>query len=265
MGGRDLTRKPLKAGEPLTMQEEATSRKQPTARSKRARSAQGKDTRAAILDATERIMLEGGYAAVSSREVGKKAGLKSQLLHYYFRTMDDLFIAVFQRMDDRFRDRFADAMKSDRPLMSLWKLNCDPAETALLTEFVALSTHCRAIRTLMARSTIQDRRMHIAALTLIMERRGIVDREMSPTVMAVMMAAMAHKLITEAVLGVSEGHAEMVAFVERYLRRLEGPGRGKGKSTEPPSVDGASRVKQAGPKPAVHRPRRSPRARSMNR
>jgi TetR/AcrR family transcriptional regulator len=53
--------------------------------------------RDAILDATESIMVEEGYAAVTSRRVAERAGLKSKLVHYYFRTMEDLFVAVYER------------------------------------------------------------------------------------------------------------------------------------------------------------------------
>ena len=42
------------------------------------------------MDAAEQLLLEEGYAAVTSRRVGARAGLKPQLVHYYFRTMDDL-------------------------------------------------------------------------------------------------------------------------------------------------------------------------------
>jgi AcrR family transcriptional regulator len=48
--------------------------------------AEDSKSRAALLDATERIMLEEGYAAVSSRRVAERADLKPQLVHYYFRT-----------------------------------------------------------------------------------------------------------------------------------------------------------------------------------
>src|SRR5262249_22294781 len=48
----------------------------------RRNSEESSGTRNAILDATEAIMREEGYAAVSSRRVAEKAGLKSQLVHY---------------------------------------------------------------------------------------------------------------------------------------------------------------------------------------
>ena len=42
-------------------------------------------------------MLDSGYAAVSSRRVAAVADVRPALVHYYFRTMDDLFLATFQR------------------------------------------------------------------------------------------------------------------------------------------------------------------------
>ena len=44
------------------------------------------EKRTRLLDATERIMLTDGYAAVTSRRVEAEAGLK---LHYHFGTLDD--------------------------------------------------------------------------------------------------------------------------------------------------------------------------------
>ena len=39
-------------------------------------------------------MLDDGYAAVSTRRVGATAGTDKALVHYYFGTMDALFIAL---------------------------------------------------------------------------------------------------------------------------------------------------------------------------
>ena len=57
--------------------------------------------RLVLLDAAEQLLIDEGYAAVTSRRVAEKAGLKPQLVHYYFRTMDDLFLEVFRRYADQ--------------------------------------------------------------------------------------------------------------------------------------------------------------------
>ena len=51
------------------------------------------EKRQRLLDATEEIMLADGYAAVSSRRVAAAVGINAPLVHYYFPTLDDLFVA----------------------------------------------------------------------------------------------------------------------------------------------------------------------------
>src|ERR1700743_321397 len=129
--------------------------------------------RAAILDATEKIMKEAGNAAVSSRKVERRAGLKSQLVHYYFGTMDELFAAVWQRYDDRFLENQARVLASDRPLRALWERSIDPAPTTLRHEFIALANHRDAIRELVARSTRRILTMQVAAISELFDRHNI--------------------------------------------------------------------------------------------
>ena len=93
--------------------------------------AETSETRGALLDAAEQLMLAEGYAAVTSRRVAAQAGLKPQLVHYYFRTMDDLFLAVFRRRAEQGLERQAEALASDQPLWALWDLSRDPRGTAL--------------------------------------------------------------------------------------------------------------------------------------
>jgi TetR/AcrR family transcriptional regulator len=48
-----------------------------------------------IRDAAERLFLGKGYALTSTTEIAKEAGCNQALVHYYFRTKDRLFEAVF--------------------------------------------------------------------------------------------------------------------------------------------------------------------------
>ncbi|HVA10361.1 MAG TPA: helix-turn-helix domain-containing protein, partial [Acidimicrobiales bacterium] len=120
--------------------------KDPASKSPRRIGTESSKTRAALLDAAERLMLDEGYAAVTSRHVAAEAGLKPQLVHYYFRTMDDLFLALFRQRTEQGFERRAKAFLSDQPLWSFWELSREPRGTALTMEFVALGKHRRAIR-----------------------------------------------------------------------------------------------------------------------
>ena len=73
----------------------------------------------------ERLLLEEGYAAVTSRRVAAKAGLKPQLVHYYFRTMDDLFLEVFRRRAEEGFAQFERAIADEPSLRTIWS-SADP-------------------------------------------------------------------------------------------------------------------------------------------
>jgi TetR/AcrR family transcriptional regulator len=53
-------------------------------------------TEQAILDAAETLFLEKGYAATSTVQIAKLAGCNQALVHYYFRSKQNLFGIVFR-------------------------------------------------------------------------------------------------------------------------------------------------------------------------
>jgi AcrR family transcriptional regulator len=180
-------------------------------------------TRGLLLDAAERLMLEEGYAAVTSRRIAARAGLKPQLVHYYFRTMDDLFLALFRRRADQGLERQARALDSAQPLWSLWDLSRDPRGTALTMEFTALANHRKAIQAELSASAERYRAGLLDAFGSVLTRYEIDQTEYPPIVCAVLLTSISTFLvIEEAMLGMSTGHAETVAFVEDLIRRLEG-------------------------------------------
>jgi len=181
-------------------------------------------TRALLLDATERLMLEEGYAAVSSRRVAAVAGVKPALVHYYFRTMDDLFLAVFRRGAEKNRERQSRALASKQPLRALWAVSREPAGTALMMEFVALANHRKAIRAEIASYADRFRRMELDALPELLPRAAIDGEACPPVVASVLMRSIAQVLVMEAALGITIGHAETIAVVERFIRQMERAG-----------------------------------------
>jgi AcrR family transcriptional regulator len=185
--------------------------------------AQDSKSRALLLDAAERLLLEEGYAAVTSRRIASKADLKPQLVHYYFRTMDDLFLAVYRRRAEQNLERHARALASAQPLRALWELSIDPRGTAFTMEFVALANHRKAIRTEIAQHAERFRQMQLDAVASMLERYGIPADACPPVVVVLAMTGLSQMLVLETALGITSGHDETVALVERYLRELEGP------------------------------------------
>ncbi|RAV03390.1 TetR/AcrR family transcriptional regulator [Mycolicibacter senuensis] len=176
-----------------------------------------------LLDAAEELLLTAGHTAVSSRRVAERAGLKHQLVHYYFRTMDDLFLAMFRRRGDQGVAEQAAALASPQPLWALWRFNTDPAWTALTMQFMALANERAALRSEIASYAERLRAEQIEAVAGLLARYGIDGDEFPATVLTVLMTSASRMLIIEhEALGMTLGHAETIEFVERWLHRFEG-------------------------------------------
>ena len=177
--------------------------------------------RALLLDATEKILLEEGYAAVTSRNVALGAGMAPPLLHYYFPTLDDLFVAVLRRMAAKMLDQFAGALASPRPLRSLWELSIDPDSTAIVLEMAAAANHRKVLRAEMSEMSEQSRRMHIEAFTSLLATYDIDTEVFPPELITVALAGIARLLVNEQSLGIRTGHEEALEALDRLFQRVE--------------------------------------------
>jgi AcrR family transcriptional regulator len=179
-------------------------------------------TRGALLDAALELMLEEGYAAVTSRKVAARAGLKPQLVHYYFRTMDDLFLALLRRGAEQNLERQARALRSPQPLRALWELSTDPAGATLTQEFSALANHRKTIRAEYAALADQFRRQQEEMLRPVLRDYGIDPKRLPPEALMLMLTGISRILVLEEQLGVERGHDVTRRLVEELLTRYEG-------------------------------------------
>jgi AcrR family transcriptional regulator len=181
------------------------------------------ETRFLLLEVTERVMLEDGYAAVSSRRIAKEAGVTPALVHYYFGTLDDLFIEVLRRRGEQQLERQQRQLSSPQPLRALWKTSTDESGTALLMEFMALATHRKVIRAELAAYAEQFRKAQLDSLRDHLEEVGIDTKAFPPEALVVTLAALASTIIMEEALGMETGLRETRDLVERFLTQYEGP------------------------------------------
>jgi AcrR family transcriptional regulator len=182
-------------------------------------------TRGRLLDAAAVLMLREGYPAVTSRRVAAEAGLNPALVHYYFRRMDDLFLALHRRRAEQGLQLHAEVLASDQPLWTLWEYHRDAQGTGLTMEFVALANHRKAIRAEIKDTVERFRAEEIKMLKKIFKRYGVSPAECPPMVAAMLLSSVARFLAIEETLDMFTGHAQTVAFVERFIRQLEGERR----------------------------------------
>jgi TetR/AcrR family transcriptional regulator len=191
--------------------------------SNRRMGAASSETRAQLIEAAAEIVRNDGCGAVTARRLAEKVGLKRQIVHYYFRTIEDLLIAVIRRDGENFRARVMQSMESDQPLRAIWEASRRASKTTIL-EFTSLATHRKAVQVEVKRYMEEIRRFQTQALVRHFELRGIKP-PLPPAVMLIGILGVSQVLAVEALLDVSEGHSEMVAFVEDRLGALAREGK----------------------------------------
>jgi AcrR family transcriptional regulator len=179
-------------------------------------------TRVALIEATAQIILDEGYAAATSRRVAAAAGVNPALVHYYFPSMDDLFVAVLRDKAEAILERQREAMAESEPLHALWLLN-SAHDTQLFTEFLAMANHRKAIRSEIVSYAMRFRDVEEGAMTLALNARGIDLERFPPVVMSMIMGSLARMVFHEQGLGISRGHDQARAFIEQCLERFEMP------------------------------------------
>lgn len=205
----------------------------PTQASARRIGATDSESRTKLLDAAEALLLDEGYASVTSRRVAAKAGLKPQLVHYYFRTMDDLFLEVFRRRADENLAHFEKAIEDDGSLRNIWERNADPRGAAFTIEFVALANHRKEIRAEIARYAERFRAAQVDAMRTALHRCGVADDDLPPIVALLAITGLSQIMAIEGALGMTSGHDTTVAFVEQTIDRIEKRGLSDQIATRP--------------------------------
>lgn len=185
--------------------------------------ARGVASRNLILDTAERLILEEGYAAVSSRRVAREAGLKAPLVHYHFPTTDELFVAIYRRAVERQFAKQQQTLDQPKSLRDLWQTYLNQEQTALGLEFLALANHRKSIRDEVTTLTEDVRRRRAAALEKRLERVAMPEGH-SAAGLAVLMIGVARTLVMERNLGISLGHDDAGRMMEQWLAALEDGG-----------------------------------------
>ena len=173
-----------------------------------------------FLDAAERVLSKHGYAAVTSRRVSEEAGVKPQLLYYYFRDMEDLVVATFQRRTSQFLDQLEAALATPTPIRTIWELSSH-RDARLISEFMAMANHNEAIRAEIARYSEHANRIQVAAVARSLKRSGVDPAQIPPSVLTFLVASVARNLVAETELGILPNQGEIERFIATMLDRLE--------------------------------------------
>jgi AcrR family transcriptional regulator len=179
------------------------------------------ETRSRLLDAAATIMVEEGYTLVSAKRIAAQVGISLQRMHEFFKTMDDVFIALLRRDAEFTKHRLDHAFASHEPLRELWKVYTDVEFSRLTSGYLALSLHREEIR-LEARALAKNvRRLETAGLSRVLKTHGIDTNLLPAAGLAIMLAAVPSAIALERSMGYSDGHRDAHVAVNTLLSLLE--------------------------------------------
>jgi TetR/AcrR family transcriptional regulator len=183
-------------------------------------------TEEAFLDAAERLLVEIGYAGISTRNLAQAAGANQGLVHYYFGSMEALFVRVLERFTDRLISRQR-AMYSapDVPFAEKWRtamryLDADRDYQKVWWELQALAWNRPELRARVAHVDAEWRAVLTEALTEPRERYGI---PMPLDALVSLVITFNLGIIHERLAGIETGHAELIEWIDGWLDERERP------------------------------------------
>lgn len=95
-------------------------------------------TRTGIVDAARQVLLDEGYASLSTRRVADLAGVPLSQIHYHFGSKRQLILAVLAAENARLLGRQREMFDSPEPLWMRWDRACDYLEADLESGYVRI-------------------------------------------------------------------------------------------------------------------------------
>lgn len=184
----------------------------------RRRGSKDSDTRARILRAARDLLLEEGYGAITTRRIGERADVKYQLIHYYFSSLDELFVELFRQGAEANLARLDELAAGDVSLQAFWESNSDPDGGRLVIEFAAIANRGPEMRAEIAKYARRFRQRQFQLAEQALARDQIPTDVVPPVVVTLLTMGLAQLVALDRAVGVDDGHVEVNAFIERWLR-----------------------------------------------
>src|SRR5215217_2516374 len=171
----------------------------------------------ALLDAAERLLVEVGYAGITTRRLAEEAGVNHGLVHYYFGSNENLLVRALERFTERLIDRQRELYAADVPFVEKWRT----AMRYLLSEDVAYEKVWLELQALAWNNAdLQSRLAHVndewrAVLTeAFAEPHRELGIPMPLDALVSLVMTFNTGIIVERLGGVETGHRELLDWID---------------------------------------------------
>lgn len=126
-------------------------------------------TEKTILEAAEQEFLDKGFAGAKTTAIAKRAGVNHAMIHYYFRTKENLFTMVFQQKIRILAESFSQSFNEELSFFDQLKL-------AIGTHFDFIAANPRLLFFVYGEIITNDRRKKMLVQSVFPKLKGIVKR-----------------------------------------------------------------------------------------
>ena len=179
----------------------------------------------ALLDAAERLLVDLGYAGITTRRLAEEAGVNHGLVHYYFGSIENLLVRTLERFTDRqiARQRAMYAAP-DVPFIEKWRtamrylVSDDVAYEKVWYELQALAWNRPELRERVDHVNAEWRAVLTEAFGEPRERYGI---EMPLDVLVSLVITFNEGIILERLAGIETGQQQLLDWIDCWLAARE--------------------------------------------
>jgi AcrR family transcriptional regulator len=186
------------------------------------------ETVQAFLDAAERLLISDGYAGVSVRRLAEEAGANHGLVHYYFGSMEELFLRVLERFTERLIRRQQTMYAADTPFIEKWRAamryldeDMQAGYPKVWLELQAMAWNRPEMRERVMRVNAEWRAVLTEAFSRGMKEYGLDRRGFPLEAVVSLVISFNEGMMLERLSGISEGHDELLVAIDRWLETLE--------------------------------------------
>jgi AcrR family transcriptional regulator len=178
----------------------------------------------ALLDAAERLLVEVGYAGITTRRLAEEAGVNHGLVHYYFGSIENLFVRVLERYTAALTARQRAMYATNVPFIEKWRqamrylVADDFAYEKIWFELQALAWNRPELRERVAHVNDEWRTVLTEAFAEPHERYGI---EMPLDALVSLVITFNEGVILERLSGIETGHAALLEWIEKWMEGKE--------------------------------------------
>jgi TetR/AcrR family transcriptional regulator len=181
------------------------------------------ETEDRFLDAAERLLAETGHAGITTRRVAEEAAANHGLVHYYFGSIENLFVRVLERFTDRLIERQRILYSSDAPFIEKWRtamryLDADRDYQRIWYELQALAWSRPELRGRVAKVGAAWRTVLRDALAEPLER---YELPIPLEALVALVVTFNEGMILERLSGIHTGHAELLEWIDAWLTDKE--------------------------------------------